>query len=240
MEQVQLKPAFHVEPGWQKQLEEILVSPIMHRLAAFLADERAGGNLIYPKEPDIFNAFWRTPFEKVRVVIVGQDPYHGPGQAHGLSFSVPPGVALPPSLQNIYTELSQDLNVPPPKTGCLIPWAEQGVLLLNAILTVRQGQPLSHQGKGWEKFTDAAIQALVKRKKPVAFVLWGKYAQEKWSFVKQHTEQRPETERHTILKSVHPSPLSVHRGFFGSRPFSQINQWLESQGEQPIDWVKNL
>lgn len=234
------QPAFQIEPSWQKQLNEILCSPKMHQLAAFLADERARGEIIYPKESDIFNAFWRTPFNQVKVVIVGQDPYHGPGQAHGLSFSVPPGVPLPPSLQNIFKELSSDLHVPPPKSGCLIPWAEQGVMLLNATLTVREGKPLSHNGKGWEEFTDAAIQALAMRKKPVAFVLWGSSAQKKWQFVQSHTEQQSESKRHFILKSAHPSPLSVHRGFFGSGPFSKINQWLESQGESPIDWTKVL
>jgi len=223
---------FELEPSWQAVLEEEMKKPYLLDLKRFVERERAQPIPIYPPKELVFNAFWKTPFNQVKVVIVGQDPYHGPGQAHGLCFSVPEGVPPPPSLQNIYKELQSDLNVASPKHGCLLSWAEQGVLLLNTSLTVRQGEPLSHQGKGWETFTDAAIRALSAQKKPLAFVLWGKAAQEKYrnAIVPQGTTP------HFVLKAPHPSPFSAHQGFFGSRPFSQINAFLAKQSQAPINW----
>lgn len=176
----------------------------------------------------MFEALQITPYEKVKIVILGQDPYHGPNQAHGLSFSVQPGVKVPPSLQNIYKELQNDLGISPVNHGYLVPWAEQGVLLLNTVLTVRQGQAYSHQGKGWEQLTDKVIEKLNERQDPVVFILWGKPAQKKISMI--------DTSKHVIIKSVHPSPLSAHRGFFGSKPFSQANNALVALGKTPIDW----
>lgn len=224
-------PAFHLEPTWEAQLFNFICSPEMHSLSKFVSNERAH-SIVYPKEQEVFQAFWCTPFDQVKVVIMGQDPYHGPGQAHGLSFSVHPGIPLPPSLRNIYTELCSDLNTAAPKHGCLLSWALQGVLLLNATLTVKEASPLSHHKKGWERFTDEAIRALCRRSKPILFVLWGSSAQEKWRSIKECSSNH-----HTVLMAPHPSPLSAHRGFFGSRPFSKINQWLEQQGETPIRWV---
>lgn len=202
----------------------------MLNLLLLLAKEKLEGNAVFPPEALILNAFWKTPFDKVKVVILGQDPYHGEGQAHGLSFSVPEGVPPPPSLVNIYKELQSDLQLPPPESGCLNKWAEQGVLLLNTVLTVRKDQAFSHRDWGWEKLTDKAIAALAARKSPTAFVLWGKAAQEK---CKGALCPSPD---HLILKAPHPSPLSAHQGFFGSRPFSQINAFLESKALSPIDW----
>ncbi|MDN6691947.1 MAG: uracil-DNA glycosylase, partial [Enterococcus sp.] len=176
----------------------------------------------------IFEALELTPYDQVKVVILGQDPYHGADQAHGLSFSVQPGVKIPPSLRNIYQELQSDLGIPPVQHGNLVRWAEQGVLMLNTVLTVREGQAYSHRGKGWEQLTDAIIERLNEREKPIVFILWGKPAQEKIKMI--------DTTKHAIVKSVHPSPLSAHRGFFGSKPFSKANQFLEGWGEQPIDW----
>lgn len=223
---------FELEPSWNEALKEELRKPYLLELKAFVERERAQGNIVYPPAELVFNAFWKTPFDKVRVVIVGQDPYHGPGQAHGLCFSVPDGVANPPSLQNIYKELQNDLSIAPSKQGCLISWAKQGVLLLNATLTVRQGTPLSHHGKGWEQFTDAVIRRLSILDRPIAFVLWGKSAQQKYS----HAVDPRGTSKHLILKAAHPSPLSAHQGFFGCRHFSQINAFLEKNGLKPIDW----
>lgn len=200
----------------------------MEALRTFLKQEKAAGKTIYPPGPLIFNAFNHTPFEKVKVVIIGQDPYHGPGQAHGLSFSVPQGVDLPPSLLNIYKEIAADLNIKMSRNGDLTPWADQGVLLLNATLTVAQAQAGSHQNKGWEQFTDAAIAALNARREGLVFVLWGSYAQKKGAIIDES--------KHLVLKSVHPSPLSAHRGFFGNRQFSTINQYLIQRGQTPIDW----
>ena len=219
--------------SWQAVIGDEFNKPYMQALRAFLQQEKAAGKVIYPPSPLIFNAFNHTPFEQVRVVIIGQDPYHGQdnkeqAQAHGLSFSVPQGVALPPSLQNIFKEISADLNIKMSKTGDLTPWANQGVLLLNATLTVEQAKAGSHQNKGWEQFTDAVIAALNAQRENLVFVLWGSYAQKKGAFIGEN--------RHLVLKSVHPSPLSAHRGFFGNHQFSSINQYLIQHGQPAIDW----
>lgn len=202
----------------------------MIALKAFLAKERAGATPIYPVAQDVFNAFCLTPIEHVKVVIVGQDPYHGPGQAHGLCFSVQKGVAIPPSLKNIYTELEQDVGISRPTHGCLTHWATQGVLLLNATLTVRQGAPLSHQGQGWEEFTDAVIKILAQRDDPLVFLLWGRSAKLKCAHLFS-LQNSP----HLILTAAHPSPFSV-RDFYGCKHFSQANAFLMAQGKAPIDW----
>lgn len=224
---------FEIEKSWQQALQDEWKKPYMASLAAFVELERAQGATVYPAQDLVFNAFRMTPFDQTKVVIMGQDPYHGPGQAHGLSFSVPMGVPPPPSLQNIYKELATDLNMETPKHGCLLAWAKQGVLLLNASLTVRGGEPMSHHGKGWEQFTDAVINRLADRPEPVIFVLWGKSAQEKCRFLKTSNSS------HTILTAAHPSPLSAHNGFFGCRHFSRINQLLEQQGVSKINWQIN-
>lgn len=214
--------------AWRAVLREALEAPSFQELEAFVARERAE-QTIYPSEKDLFSAFRLTPYENVRAVILGQDPYHGPGQAHGLAFSVQPGVPPPPSLENIFKELRSDLKVERPRDGSLIPWAEHGVLLLNAVLTVRAGQPNSHAGHGWEAFTDAVIRAVSAKPEPVVFLLWGRYAQKK--------EKLIDAKRHVVLKGVHPSPLSASQGFFGSRPFSRTNEALEERGREPIDWT---
>lgn len=183
---------------------------------------------VYPPSEEIFSAFHLTPLAKTKVVIIGQDPYHEPGQAHGLSFSVKPGVEVPPSLVNIYKELNSDLGIPIPNHGYLVPWAEQGVLMLNAILTVRAHQALSHKGFGWEQFTDAVIEALNQQNRPIVFMLWGKPAQMKG--------EKLDNPKHLVLKAPHPSPLSAYRGFFGCRHFSRANAFLEANGETPIHW----
>ncbi len=201
-------------------------------MSDFLEKEYAGNVPIYPPKDLIFHAFWKTPFEKVRVVIVGQDPYHGEGQAHGLCFSVPRGVALPPSLKNIFKELVEDVGVPFPEHGCLESWAEQGVLLLNVTLTVSAGKPLSHHSRGWEQFTDAVLKALAKRKNPPIFVLWGKSAINKWLNMSD-SEVKSDLK---ILTSPHPSPFSARRGFFGNKHFSQINKLLKDSGYNELDW----
>lgn len=201
----------------------------MTHLRSFLKSEYDRKKTIYPKGSEYFAAFELTPFEKVKVVILGQDPYHGPSQAHGLCFSVRPGVRRPPSLQNIYKELESDLGIKPVQHGYLEHWARQGVLLLNSVLTVEQGRAASHQKKGWENFTDRAIKALNDQREHIAFVLWGAYAQKKGAFI--------DRTKHLVIESVHPSPLSAHRGFFGSKPFSRINQYLEQTGQEPIDWA---
>lgn len=224
--------AFHLEKSWHRALEDELSKPYMIELAAFIAREYAGSHPIYPPNDLIFNALKTTPLDKVKVVIVGQDPYHGPGQAHGLSFSVPKGVPLPPSLQNIFKELNADLGVPMPPHGCLISWAEQGILLLNATLTVKGAQPMSHHNRGWEQFTDAIISKLCERDKPIIFVLWGKSAQEKCRHVISEKNQC----KHVLLTAPHPSPFSVHQGFYGCRHFSKINEILVANGEPPINW----
>lgn len=197
------------------------------KLRRFLIEEYRNYT-VYPNPYDLFNAFHYTPYEKTKVVLLGQDPYHGPNQAHGLSFSVKKGVTPPPSLQNIFKELSDDLGYRPPKHGYLLPWAKQGVLLLNTVLSVRRGMAGSHRGKGWEQFTDAVIRSLNDRDRPVIFVLWGRQAQAKKALITN--------EHHYVLEAAHPSPFSAHRGFFGSRPFSTINRILEKEGMEPIDW----
>ncbi|MGN2244073.1 uracil-DNA glycosylase [Frateuria sp. GZRR33] len=217
-----------LEPSWKARLGDYLERPDMRALAEFLRAEKRAGKLLYPPGPEIFNAFAHTPFDKVRVVILGQDPYHGPGQAHGLCFSVRPGVPVPPSLNNIFAEIERDLGIARPDHGCLTPWADQGVLLLNSVLTVEQARAGAHQNKGWEGFTDAAIEALNREREGLVFLLWGAYAQRKGRLVDPH--------RHLVLSSVHPSPLSAHRGFIGNGHFSAANRYLESRGQAPIDW----
>lgn len=222
---------FEIEPSWKLALGSELFHPYISQLAAFVARERTDKTPIYPPEELVFNAFFKTPYDKVRVLIMGQDPYHGPGQAHGLSFSVPQGIPPPPSLKNIFKELKSDLNIEISEQGCLTHWAEQGVMLLNATLTVREGQAMSHHSKGWERFTDAVIKVLGERQDPVIFVLWGKSAQEKCRHLLQNGNSR-----HVILTAPHPSPLSAHQGFLGCGHFSKINAALVSQGKDPIDW----
>jgi uracil-DNA glycosylase len=217
-----------LEASWKVRLEDYLRRPDMQALAAFLRVQKADGKHIYPPGPAIFSAFDHTPFDAVRVVILGQDPYHGPGQAHGLCFSVPAGVRVPPSLDNIFKEIQRDLGIARPDHGCLTPWADRGVLLLNSVLTVEEGRAGAHQGKGWEGFTDAAIAALNREREGLVFLLWGAYAQRKGSLIDRN--------RHCVLTSVHPSPLSAHRGFLGCGHFSAANQYLESHGQAPIDW----
>lgn len=213
---------------WQAPLAEAFAAEGFQRLRTFLVEELAQ-HTVYPKGQDIFAAFDLTPFASVRVVIIGQDPYHGPGQAHGLCFSVPKGVPPPPSLQNIFTELERSPGIPHPTTGDLTPWARQGVLLLNATLTVRAHQAGSHQGKGWEAFTDSAIKALSDERTGLIFLLWGRYAQQKEALI--------DTERHYVLKAPHPSPLSAYRGFIGCDHFAMANDLLSAQGHRPIDWA---
>jgi uracil-DNA glycosylase len=200
----------------------------MRALADFLRVEKRAGKVLYPPGAEIFNAFEHTPFDKVRVVILGQDPYHGPGQAHGLCFSVRPGVPTPPSLVNVFKEIQRDLGIAPPDHGCLMTWADRGVLLLNSVLTVERGNAASHQGKGWEGLTDAAIDALNRERDGIVFMLWGSYAQRKGQLIDRR--------RHCVLTSVHPSPLSAHRGFIGCGHFSAANRYLEDQGQAPLDW----
>lgn len=216
-----------IHNDWWGVLEPQFESAYYAQLHAFLADEYAH-QTIYPEMHHIFEAFEWTPFSKVKVVILGQDPYHGPHQAHGCSFSVLPGVKIPPSLQNIYKELQDDLGYPPVEHGYLKKWADQGVLLLNSVLTVRAGQAFSHRGHGWEQLTDAAIHALSERPRPVVFTLWGKAAQSKIPLIN--------TQTNIVLQSPHPSPFSANRGFFGSKPFSKTNEALVAMGETPIDW----
>ena len=215
-------------PEWKEALHGEFTQAYMKELKGFLRQEAASGKTVFPHGADIFNAFTHTPLSKVKVVIIGQDPYHGPGQAHGLSFSVRDGVRPPPSLKNIYKEINADLGLPIPATGNLTPWAEQGVLLLNAVLTVEEAQAGSHRNRGWEKFTDRVIQVLSERDDPIVFILWGAFAQSKAGMIRQ----RP----HAVLKSAHPSPLSAHNGFHGSRPFSRANALLKKWGKKEIDW----
>jgi uracil-DNA glycosylase len=221
-------PMVKLHESWLPPLQREFQAPYMAALKQFLLEEREAGKRIFPKGGEWFHALDATPLDKVRVVILGQDPYHGEGQAHGLSFSVKPGVPPPPSLINIYKELKSDLGLDPPKHGHLEHWARQGVLLLNAVLTVEAHRANSHQGRGWEKFTDAVIRTVNDLERPVVFILWGAYAQKKASFV--------DAARHLVIKSAHPSPLSAHNGFFGSRPFSRANAFLLSKGEQAVDW----
>jgi uracil-DNA glycosylase len=231
MEKDQYTP-FELEANWQKILHQELAQSYIPHLAAFVAVERARNIPVFPPHELVFNAFKTTKFEDVKVLIVGQDPYHGLGQAHGLSFSVPKGVPPPPSLQNIFKELMTDAGITQPQHGCLLNWAKQGVMLLNATLTVRQGEPMSHYGKGWERFTDAVITQLWKREDPLIFLLWGKSAQKNCQCIKTMENRSG----HLILTAAHPSPLSAHQGFFGCRHFSQANEFLIKQKKTPIDW----
>lgn len=213
--------------GWQVALADQFSCAYMQALQAFLT-QQARQHTIYPPSEEVFNALSLCPPDRVKVVILGQDPYHGPGQAHGLSFSVKSGVKIPPSLANIYKELQQDIGCTPVDHGCLEAWAKQGVLLLNAVLTVQQASPNSHQGQGWERFTDRVIQLLNERLEGLVFMLWGSYAQKKGAFI--------DTGRHCVLRAPHPSPLSAYRGFLGSGHFSRANAYLQARGEVPIDW----
>lgn len=216
-----------IEEGWKKALAPEFEKDYFVRLTDFVRQEYQQ-TTVYPPGRLIFNAFNLCPFDKVKVVIIGQDPYHGPGQAHGLCFSVNDGVALPPSLQNIFKEIHDDLGMPIPASGNLTRWAEQGVLLLNATLTVRAHQAGSHQRRGWEEFTDTAIRVLAEQKEHLVFILWGSYAQKKGAFIDRN--------KHLVLTSVHPSPLSAYNGFFGNKHFSRTNEYLVSHGETPINW----
>jgi uracil-DNA glycosylase len=217
-------PSLNFSAQWQSELD----LDYMKELSTFLKDQLSQNKVIYPEPKNFFRALEATPFETVKVVILGQDPYHGPHQAHGLSFSVQHGVPKPPSLVNIFKELHDDLGIATPTHGCLDGWAKQGVLLLNAVLSVEAGRPGSHAGKGWERFTDAVIRSLSMRKEPVCFVLWGSYAQKKKALI--------DLTRHHVIMSVHPSPLSAYRGFFGSKPFSKINQFCKANNYKPIHW----
>lgn len=222
-----------IHPSWQSRLEAEFASDYMAELRSYLAHRKSQNAVVFPHSSVWFNAFSLTPFDTVKVVILGQDPYHGPGQAHGLSFSVPEGVRVPPSLLNIYKEIDSDLGqgdsvLASCRKGCLVPWAEQGVFLLNSVLTVESGEAASHQGRGWEKFTDRVIQMLSDEGENLVFLLWGSYAQKKGQVI--------DGKRHLVLSSPHPSPLSAHRGFMGCQHFSQTNKWLESHNQTPIDW----
>ncbi len=222
MDRVQL------EASWKALLQPEFERDYMRQLRAFLLQEKQAGKQVFPAGRDMFNALNSTPFDQVRVVILGQDPYHGPGQAHGLCFSVQPGVEIPPSLRNIYKELASDLGIAPARHGCLQSWAAQGVLLLNAVLSVEAGRAGSHQGRGWEQFTDRIIALLNERREHLVFMLWGSHAQKKGQFI--------DRSRHLVLESPHPSPLSASRGFLGNRHFSRANQYLQAQGRAPADW----
>src|SRR4051812_34418435 len=222
-----------LHPSWLEPLSGEFDSPYMQALRDYLLAERSAGKRIFPRANDWFQALDLTPLDNVRVVILGQDPYHGPGQAHGLCFSVKPGTRTPPSLVNIYKEMESDLGIPPARHGFLEHWAEQGVLLLNAVLTVQMGLAASHQGRGWERFTDAVIRLVNAREKPVVFMLWGSHAQKKAAFV----ESIERGGRHLVLRAPHPSPLSAYSGFFGCRHFSKANAFLQAHGEKPIDWA---
>lgn len=217
-----------IEASWLQALHDEFQKPYFLQLKAFLQQEKKQGHTIYPPGKQIFNAFDSTPFDKVKVVIIGQDPYHGQGQAHGLCFSVQMGVTPPPSLKNIYKELHSDIGMDIPTHGNLEKWSGQGVLLLNALLTVRASSPGSHRGKGWETFTDAAIKQLNEQREGLIFLLWGRYAQQKGAII--------DTAKHHVLKAAHPSPFSAHSGFFNCKHFSQTNEILKSQGKEAIDW----
>lgn len=223
--------ASHLRPdlGWMEYLADEFRQPYMQALAEFLAAEESAGKVIFPDSSHCFNALNSTPLDQVRVVILGQDPYHGPGQAHGLCFSVRPDVPPPPSLVNMFKEIQEDLGIAPPDHGCLQPWAEQGVLLLNSVLTVVQGQAGAHQGKGWEVFTDKVIETVNREREGVVFLLWGNYARKKGRQI--------DRSRHLVLEGPHPSPLSAYRGFFGCRHFSGANEWLRKQGRTPVNWA---
>lgn len=218
-----------IEASWKDQLAAEFAADYMAELSQFLRDEKAAGKRIYPPNNEIFAAFDMTPFAKVKVVILGQDPYHGPGQAHGLSFSVRPDITPPPSLANIYREMASDLGLARPTHGNLEAWARQGVLLLNTSLTVEDGKPGSHSGKGWERFTDAAIAALNGARNNLVFILWGRKAQQKGAKIDRQC--------HLVIESAHPSPLAAHNGFWNSRPFSRTNDYLCAHAITPIDWT---
>lgn len=222
------EPSVKLEDSWKQALAGEFSAPYMAALKSFLLEEKQSGKVIFPRGADYFRALDLTPLGKVKVVILGQDPYHGDGQAHGLCFSVQPGVKIPPSLVNIYKEMREDLGIEPARHGFLEHWAKQGVLLLNSVLTVERSLAASHQGRGWEKFTDAVIARVNAQENPAVFMLWGSYAQKKAAFVDQ--------KKHLVLKAPHPSPLSAHNGFFGSKHFSRANAFLEAQGMAPIDW----
>lgn len=217
-----------LEPSWKSRVGDYLQREDMQALASFLRQRKAGGARIYPPGPQIFAALDATPFDAVKVVVLGQDPYHGAGQAHGLCFSVQPGVPVPPSLQNVYKELQRDLGIAPPGHGCLLSWAQQGVLLLNAVLTVEDGSAGAHAGKGWEGFTDHVVETLGREREHLVFLLWGSYAQKKGAVI--------DPRRHRVLKAPHPSPLSAHRGFLGCGHFSAANEYLVRHGQAPVDW----
>ncbi len=217
-----------LEASWLREVGDEFNQRHMRELGDFLREQKAAGKRIYPPGGKIFNALDSTPFDEVKVVILGQDPYHGPGQAHGLCFSVPPGVAPPPSLQNMFKELQSDLGFEIPNHGCLVHWAGQGVLLLNAVLTVEARRAASHQGKGWEQFTDRVVQSLNEKQSGLVFMLWGAYAQRKGQII--------DRDRHLVLAAPHPSPFSADRGFFGCRHFSRANDYLREQGRETIDW----
>lgn len=214
--------------GWSEHLATEFQQPYMQALGQFLASEEEAGKVLFPASQHCFNALNSTPLDQVSVVILGQDPYHGPGQAHGLCFSVRPDVAPPPSLVNIFKELQDDVGMAVPDHGCLQPWADQGVLLLNSVLTVVQGQAGAHQGQGWETFTDRVIELINRERDGVVFLLWGSYARKKGAKI--------DRQRHLVLEGPHPSPLSAYRGFFGCKHFSRANQWLQQKGQRPVDW----
>ena len=218
-----------LETSWKNRLQDEFTRDYMGGLRQFLVDRSRSGAAIYPPGKLIFNALDSTPFDQVKVIILGQDPYHGPGQAHGLCFSVPTGVRVPPSLVNIYKEISSDLGLQPPPHGNLQSWADQGVLLLNAVLTVERGHASAHQGKGWERFTDRVVAELNSGREHLVFLLWGSYAMKKGAII--------DRDRHFVLTAPHPSPLSAHRGFFGCRHFSKANTWLERHGMEPVRWA---
>ncbi len=218
-----------LEPSWKARVGDYLQRDEMQTLSRFLRERKLAGARLYPPGPQIFAAFDATPFDAVKVVLLGQDPYHGPGQAHGLCFSVPPGVAVPPSLDNIFKERQRDLGLVRPDHGYLLPWARQGVLLLNAVLTVEDGRAGAHAGKGWEGFTDHVVEVLNREREGLVFLLWGSYAQKKGAVI--------DPRRHRVLKAPHPSPLSAHRGFLGCGHFSAVNEYLGRRGLAPIDWA---
>lgn len=220
--------AVNLERSWLEQLEDEFQQPYMQQLREFLRDEKQRGKRIFPAGEDMFNAFAHTPLDQVKVVILGQDPYHGEGQAHGLCFSVKPGIKVPPSLQNIYKEIQAEFGGETPRHGHLVSWADQGVLLLNSVLSVEAAQAASHQRQGWETFTDRVVDVINRQREGVVFMLWGSYAQRKGAMI--------DSERHCILKAPHPSPLSAHRGFFGCGHFKAANDYLLQRGETPIDW----
>jgi len=228
-DKVNAERSVRLRPEWLKHLGQEFSQPYMTTLAAFLREEKAAGKTIYPKGPHIFSALESTPPEAVCVVILGQDPYHGAGQAHGLSFSVPRSAAIPPSLRNIFKEIERDLGIPKPAHGCLEHWAQAGVLLLNTVLTVEASLPGSHQGRGWEQFTDRVVEVIDRFSPPSVFMLWGAYAKQKGAAI--------DRKKHCVLEASHPSPLSAHRGFLGCGHFGQANRFLTSQGRPPINWA---